>query len=98
MAARIRASPSAITYDPKGQSMLQHFLQQDRNTMRKSMEIMRKNRTTCSIHHRSNRKSNMLIYIHFYRKFKLLRSKVAAQEYAPLSPDSPLFDDSTHTT
>ena len=39
----------------------------------------------------------MLIYLHFLCIFKLLAADAATLEYAPISPNLPLYDDSLHT-
>jgi hypothetical protein len=39
----------------------------------------------------------VLNYLHFSCIFKLLRGKVTTLDYASISPDLPLFDDSAHT-
>src|SRR6056297_2327852 len=49
------------------------------------------------IHHRRSRQSSVLIYLHFLCIFKLLAADAATLEYAPISPNLPLYDDSLHT-
>ena len=50
------------------------------------------------IHHRGDRQSSVLMYLHDSCFYTLLRDNVATQEFAPTSPDLPLFDDASHIT
>ena len=76
---------------------LQHFLQHHSMRTCKALWNIKKFQITRSIHHRGCRQSSVLVYLHFLCIFKLLAADAATLEYAPISPNLPLYDDSLHT-
>lgn len=95
--AKALACLSRVAGRQTGVRKLQHFLQHALSGPGKAFRIKREIRTTRSIHHGGRGQSSILIYLHFLRIFKLLAGDAATLEYATISPNLPLYDDSLHT-